>query len=178
MKAKSLIIKLIGNKGDYIADSRNLGVTIGSDCKFQGMPRWGSEPWLIFIGNHVELSGNVTFITHDGATWVFRNQERYKDVIRYGKIVIEDNCFIGMNATILEGVTIGKNSIVGACSLVNKSIEPNSVYAGVPARRICSLEEYAEKCFEQSPDYDKDNYNKNKKDEVLRILSLYEDGQL
>ena len=159
-------------EGDLIKTSRKKGVTIGSDCRFQGMPRWGSEPWLIFIGNHVELSGNVTFITHDGATWVFRNQERYKDVIRYGKIIIEDNCFIGMNATIMPNVTIGKNSIVGACSLVNKDIEPNSVYAGVPARRICGTEEYAEKCLAQNPEYDRHNYFIHKEQEVIRFLSV------
>ena len=172
MKFKYLIMSKLCVGGNLIEASRKKGVTIGSDCRFQGMPRWGSEPWLIFLGNHVELSGNVTFITHDGATWVFRNQKRYKDVIRYGKIIIEDNCFIGMNATIMPGVTIGKNSIIGACSLVNKDIEPNSVYAGVPARRICSTEEYAEKCLAQTPNYDKNNYFMNKEQEVLRILSV------
>lgn len=173
MNLKSLIKRILHKtRGGVISRSKELGVTIGSNCKFQGMPHWGSEPWLIFVGNHVELSGNVTFITHDGATWVFRDQERYRDVIRYGKIIIEDNCFIGMNATILPGVKIGHNSIVGACSLVNKDIEPDSVYAGVPARRICGTEEYAEKCLAQTPIYDKNRYQTNKKDEVLRMLSL------
>lgn len=132
--------------------ARRKGVKIGEDCYFVGIPKWGSEPWLITLGNHVEVSSDVHFITHDGSTWVFRNQERYKDIIRYGKIEIKDNCFIGARTTILQGVTIGPNSVVGACSLVNKDVEPNSVYAGIPAKRICSIEEYAEKCLSQTPD--------------------------
>ena len=134
---------------------------------------FGSEPWLITIGRHVELSGNVVFITHDGATWVFRTgtqSDKYKDVIRYGKIVIKDNCFIGMNSVILPGVTIGPNSIVGAGSTVTKDIPPNSVFAGNPAHMICSVDEYAEKCLRETPDYNIEAYHKNKKEELLRIL--------
>lgn len=151
--------------------AREMGVTIGEECRLIGNPSWGSEPWLITLGNHVEVSSGVSFVTHDGATWVFRGEEKYKDVIRYGKIIIKDNCFIGTRSTILPGVTIGPNSVVGAGSLVRKDVEPNSVYAGVPARRICSLEDYAEKCLEETPDYDKEAYKTNKRAEVLRVLS-------
>ena len=98
----------------------------------------------------------------------------YKDVIRYGKIVVGDNSFIGLNVTILPNVTIGENSVIGACSLVCKDVEPNSVYAGVPARRICSIEEYAEKCLRETPEYDKAKYKENKKEEVLRALAKME----
>lgn len=173
MSFKSLILRTISfiRGGGYIDRARKEGVVIGERCRLIGSPSWGSEPWLITLGNHVEISSNVRFITHDGATWVFREKERYKDVIRYGKIEIKDNCFIGANSTILPGVTIGPNSVVGACSLVRKDVSPNSVYAGNPARRICSIEDYAEKCLLQTPDYDRNNYRKNKQEEVLRILS-------
>ena len=148
-----------------------MGVSIGMSCKLNGRTDWGSEPWLISLGNHVELSNDVQLITHDGATWVFRDQERYKDVIRYGKITIKDNCFIGARSTILPGVTIGPNSIVGAGSLVRKDVEPDSVYAGVPAKRICSVYEYAEKCLRETPEYDKTAYFSDKRKEVLRMLN-------
>lgn len=46
---------------------------------------------------------------------------------------------------ILPGVTIGDNSIIGAGSIVNKDIPSNTVAAGVPCKKICSLEEYEEK---------------------------------
>lgn len=110
--------------------AKEIGVTIGEKCKLNDVPSWGSEPWLIKIGNHVEISFGVTFITHDGATWVFRDKEKYKDVIKYGKIVIGNNCFIGANSTILPGVEIGDNSIVGSCSLVNKKIPSGEVWGG------------------------------------------------
>lgn len=67
---------------DPIKYSKHLGVTIGNECKIISSPNWGSEPWMIRIGNHSEISFGVTFITHDGVTWVFRNQEKYKDVVR------------------------------------------------------------------------------------------------
>lgn len=161
-------------KGNFVAVSRKKGVNIGEGCRLVDMPIWGSEPWLITLGNHVVISRNVTFVTHDGATCVFRNREKYKDVIRYGKIVVGDNSVIGINVTILPNVTIGENSVIGACSLVCKDVEPNSVYAGVPARRICSIEEYAEKCLRETPEYDKTRYKENKKEEVLRALAKME----
>lgn len=155
---------------DPIKYARKLGVTIGDNCKLNGTPDWGSEPWLIFIGNHVELSGDVAFITHDGATWVFRSEERYKKVIRYGKITIKDNCFVGMRSTIMPGVTIGPNSIVGAGSLVVKDVPEGCVYAGVPAKFICTVDEFKEKCLAQTPDYDVEFYHRDKKAAVLEML--------
>lgn len=157
-------------RGSLIERSRYYGVNIGENCRLNGMPYWGSEPWLITLGNHVEISLRVTFLTHDGATWCFREQDRYKDVIRYGKITIGDNCFIGANVTILPGVQIGRNTIVGANSVVTKNLDSDSVYAGTPARRICSLNEYAEKCLKETPIYDKSAYFADKKSEILRIL--------
>ncbi len=51
-------------------------------------------------------------------------------------VIIEKNVFIGANCTILKGVSIGNNSIVGACSVVTKSIPPNEIWAGNPAKFI------------------------------------------
>lgn len=51
-------------------------------------------------------------------------------------VIIEDNCFIGANAVILEGVTVKKNAIVGALSVVNKDVEENTTVVGVPAKRL------------------------------------------
>ena len=90
-----------------------------------------------------------------------------------GKLELKNNVYIGINVTILRGVTIGKNTIIGACSLVNHSCEPNSVYAGVPARKICSLDEWKEKFLADMPKYDLKNYKLNKKEEVLKIVELF-----
>ena len=53
-----------------------------------------------------------------------------------GKVILKNNCRIGSHTTILPGVTIGKNSIIGAHSLVNKNIPDNVVAFGVPAKVI------------------------------------------
>ena len=146
------------------------GLIIADDCRIKKLPDFGTEPYLITIGQHVSISFDVVFLTHDGATCLFRDEPKYKGVIKFGKIEIKDNCFIGARSTIMPGVTIGENSIIGACSLVTKDVPPNSVYAGVPAKYICSTDEYAQKCLDNSPTYDKDAYRRNKREELLKIL--------
>jgi len=64
----------------------------------------------------------------------------------FDKIVIKDNSFIGIGSTILLDVTIGPNSVVGAGSVVTKDVPPNTVVAGVPARKVCSIDDYKKKC--------------------------------
>lgn len=163
------LIVLLGRKGSPIEQSRRAGVEIGCEVRLNGVPRWGSEPWLISVGNFSEISVNVTFITHDGATWCFRDQERYKNVIRYGRISIGEHCFIGANSTIMPNVKIGDYVIVGAGAVVTSDLKPYGVYAGIPARYICSLEQYAEKCLVETPDYDINAYMHDKRTEVLRV---------
>ena len=75
--------------------------------------------------------------------------------------------FIGLNTTILPGVTIGDNCVIGAGSLVNKSIPSGEVWAGVPAKRICSLEEYKNKNMD-SFDYTKGLSAKEKEQAVRK----------
>ena len=155
---------------DPYAYARKVGAKVGEDCLFITPPDLGSEPWLIEIGNHVGLSGHVTFVTHDGATFAFRDEEPYKKVIRYGKIIIHDRCMIGMGSYIMPGVEIGENSIIGAASVVTKSIPPNSVYAGNPAHFICTTDEYKKKCLESTPEYDENEYKANKEKVVKELL--------
>lgn len=61
---------------------------------------------------------------------MFREEPRYSKVLRYGKIIIGNNCFIGARSTILPGVTIGDNSIIGAESLVTKDIPAGEIWGG------------------------------------------------
>lgn len=116
--------------------ARKIGVTIGKGCRLTGNPGWGSEPWLIKIGEHVLLSAEVRFITHDAGTFLFRDTEKYRDVFKFAPIVIHDNCFIGMRAMIMPGVEIGPNSIVAAGSIVTRSVPPGEVWGGY---RLISL---------------------------------------
>ena len=62
-----------------------------------------------------------------------------------GCIRIDDNVFVGANSTILADVHVGSNIIIGACTLVTKDLEGGFVYAGVPAKKICSFDEFVEK---------------------------------
>jgi acetyltransferase-like isoleucine patch superfamily enzyme len=59
-----------------------------------------------------------------------------------GPIIIEDDVWIGANCTILHNVRIGKGSVIGANSLVNKDVEPYSIMGGAPARKIKSRLDY------------------------------------
>jgi acetyltransferase-like isoleucine patch superfamily enzyme len=145
------------------------GLQIADDCRLMGIPYFGSEPYLISIGKHVTISAQVTFINHDGGTWVFREQPKYRDVIKFGRIVIHDNCFIGSGATIMPGVSIGPNSVVAAQSVVAENVPADTVVAGVPARILMGVEEYADKALAQTPEYDRIAYRSNKIAELLRI---------
>ncbi len=58
-----------------------------------------------------------------------------------GKVVLKNNCKLGSHSTVLPGVTIGENSIIGAHSLVNSNIPPNVIAVGVPAKVIKALDE-------------------------------------
>lgn len=118
-------------------------VTIGKNARFTGKISFGTEPFLITIGEHVTLAHNVTFHTHDGGIWIFR--DKYPNINVYGKITIGNNVFIGTNVIILPNVHIGDNVIIGAGSIVTKSIASNLVVAGNPARVIKSVDQYEEK---------------------------------
>ena len=135
-------------RGNLIKYLRYQGVRIGEGCEFWNLPDdYGSEPWLIEICDRVTITTGVKLITHDASSRLFRktltDSSPYGN--RFGKIIILENCFIGVDSIILPGVTIGPNSIVGAGSVVVKDVLPNTVVAGVPARKISSLDDYIEK---------------------------------
>jgi len=107
----------------------------------------GGEPYLVKIGNHVAISKGVVFITHDGGCFIFRDE--IPDLHVFGKIEVKDNCMIGINSIILPNVTIGPNSVVGAGSVITQDVPPNTVVGGVPAKVICPISEYKDKCVER-----------------------------
>jgi acetyltransferase-like isoleucine patch superfamily enzyme len=148
---------------------RRQGLTIGEGCRFAGIPSFGTEPYLITLGNHVAIASNVLFITHDGGTFAFRHEERYQKVIKYGRINILDHCVIGERAIILPGVTIGPNSVVAAGSVVSRNIPPGVLAAGNPARPVLTLHQYAEWALAATPAYDPEEYRRDKKAFLLKI---------
>lgn len=126
---------------------RHLGCTIGDNVHippFKTMDIDLSRPYLIEIGNNVRLNKGLTIMTHDFATVVFKSL--FNDFIpSSGKVKIGNNVYFGRNCSVLKNVTIGDNCIIGYGSVVVKDVPPNSVVAGVPAKIICSLDEYYKK---------------------------------
>ena len=160
---------------NYNAYAKKLGVKMGKDCRLLGRPNFGTEPYLVSLGNHVSISAGTVFLTHEGAHWVLKglNPAKYNSTFGYGKIQVGNNVYIGYKVTLLRGITIGDNTIIGACSLVNKSLAGNGVYAGVPAKYICSLQQWEQKFMADMPAYDKENYRLHKQDEVLKIVEKF-----
>lgn len=121
--------------------ARHIGVNIGSNCLIDTR-NWSSEPYLITIGNNVQVTRGVSIHTHGGANAIRRH---HPDFDVFGKVIIEDWAYIGSYSQIMPGVTIGEGSLVAAGSVVTKSVQPHTVVGGNPARYICTVEEYYEK---------------------------------
>ena len=123
------------------------GLKCGASCEIYEGASFGSEPYLITLGNHVRVNTGVFFVTHDGGTWVLRglNNNQYRDIDLFGTINVGDNVHIGTNAIIMPGVNIGNNCIIGCGAIVTHDIPDNCIAVGVPARVIESIDQYSEK---------------------------------
>jgi len=133
-------------------NARRLGVKVGKNSRIYTLD-FGSEPFLVSIGDSTTVSSQVRFITHDGSTGLVRN-ERGSRYQRYLPIMVGDNVFIGANCIILPGVVINSWSIVGAGSVVTKDVPAGSVVAGNPARVITDYKSYSEKIKDTCPNDD------------------------
>lgn len=120
-------------------------VKIGTGCEIYNNVSFGSEPYLVQLGNKVRVTAGVRFVTHDGGMWVIRNLGWNQNADRMGAIVVGDNVFIGWNTIVMPGVKIGSNVVIGAGSIISKDIPDNTVVAGIPAKTICSIEDYYNK---------------------------------
>lgn len=123
----------------YIEAGKNC--FIGYNCTFIDGGR-------IKLGNSVQIAPNVVLAT---ATHPIDAEMRATKLTKCAPIVIEDNVWIGANSTIVGGVTIGKNSIIGAGSVVTHDIPENVVAVGSPCRVIKQLN--LDKDLKQIKDY-------------------------
>lgn len=154
--------------------AKSQGVNLGENVRFVSVPDFGSEPWLITIKDNVLVTGNVTFITHDGSVSVVKRlDEKYSKVVKFGKIVIEEGSFIGNGSTIMPNVRIGKNAIVAARSCVTKDVPDGAVVGGVPAKIIGNVYDLAEKWYEMTPEYDDNASREDKKKWSTEIAEHY-----
>lgn len=164
MKILKLINKIywrLKNPEEY---ARHIGVKIGNKCHI-GIRDWGSEPYLIKIGNNVAITRGVMLHTHGGARVA---RTIYPDFDVFGRIIVEDNVYIGSGSQLMPGVTIGEGSLIAAGSIVTKSVPAGEVWGGNPARRLCSVEEYIQRNLK----YNLDSKGLSPKDKKKLLLSL------
>jgi acetyltransferase-like isoleucine patch superfamily enzyme len=142
---RRLISGLLKNwriRRDPVAYARSLGVRVGQGCHFYAADpgMFGSDPYLIAMGDNVHITKGVLFLTHDGGTLILRRE--VPDLELTAPICIGNDVYIGVNAVILPGVTIGNRCIIGAGAVVTRSIPDNSVAVGVPARVVKTVDQY------------------------------------
>ena len=129
------------------AHFRTQGATIGTGTRIL-TKSLGSEPYLVTIGDETLISTDVMFSTHDGATWVLRDE--LPDLAVFGRITIGRRSFIGTRTVLLPGCSVGDRSVVGAGSVVNSDIPDGVVAVGVPARVVSTIDEFRERCVARS----------------------------
>jgi acetyltransferase-like isoleucine patch superfamily enzyme len=123
---------------------------MGKNVHIYGNPisMFGTEPWCVSLGNNIHITREVLFITHDGGTLLFRDKEPSLEITKC--IKVGNNVYIGARSIIMPGVIIGNDCVIGAGSVVTKNIPSNSVYAGVPAKKIKTTKEYFNTLKEKS----------------------------
>lgn len=104
----------------------------------------------ITLEDDVIVSWGVTIVDHDSHAQSWRH--RSSDVADWARrrknwsqiasepVLLKKRCWVGFNATILKGVTVGEGAIVGACAVVTRDVPPNTVVVGNPARVVKELE--------------------------------------
>lgn len=131
----------------FIKYLRKNGAAIGNGTRFIDPKRCSVDPGrldYISIGDNCCLSV-VSIIAHDYSWYIMR--DAYGEILPDpgGEIAIGNNCFIGYETCILKNTTIGDNVIIAARSVVKGNVPSNTVYGGVPAKQICTLDELYEK---------------------------------
>lgn len=110
------------------------GVKIGKNVEIGYMVFIDNRrPGLITIEDNATVTSMCNLLAHDLSMRYINRTETI------GEVKISKGAFVGMNSTIMPGVTVGENCIIGCGSVVTKDTEPNSVYVGVPAKKIKDL---------------------------------------
>jgi acetyltransferase-like isoleucine patch superfamily enzyme len=135
---------------DPVGYARSLGVRLGADCRFIGVTAatFGTEPYLIRLGDRVAIADGVRFITHDGAATRLRREHPDIDVV--APIKVGNDTAIGMNTIIMPGVTIGSDVVIAAGSVVMRDVPARSLVAGAPARVVTDVEEWERRMLARS----------------------------
>lgn len=123
-----------GSEGTTIYDSATVigDVTIGDNC-WVGPFTMLDGSGKLTIGHHVDISTGVKIYTHDTVKRALTGGKHPTEV---APTSIGNNCFIGTDAVILKGVSIGDMCVIGANSLVNRDFPDRTIIAGSPAKKI------------------------------------------
>jgi acetyltransferase-like isoleucine patch superfamily enzyme len=114
------------------------GVTIGSDCYVDPTAILETAyPENITVGNDVRITARAVIMTHIKAPRYLRDNGLVPFAVK--PVVLGDHCFIGVNAVLMPGVTIGKGAVVTSGAVVLTDVPPFAVVSGNPARVIRSL---------------------------------------
>lgn len=155
MKIREIMKKVFWGKRSssesYIEYLRSIGVKVGEDVTIYVPSKTLIDeqyPWMISIGSHVRITEGVKILTHD-YSWSVLKYLTGGVLGASGYVEIGNNVFIGMNSIITRNVKIGDNVIIGVGSVVTKDCEENSIYAGVPAKKIMSIDEFYKKRMEK-----------------------------
>ena len=124
---------------DFVFIWGGLGVRIGKYTDIQPhVTIWGGGE--IVIGDYVSVAVGTALLTavyshKEGLRMVDGLPEGMTHTL-YGKLIIENDVYIGTNCTLMPDVTVGEGAVIGANSFVNRDIEPWSISVGSPCRKI------------------------------------------
>lgn len=160
---KRLIYGYKASSESYVSYLKKKGVKVGDFIEIS-FPKDTFidvlNPHLLTIGSYVSMTGPTTILTHDYSVCVLKKWTGGEILGKQRKTVIGNNVFLGWGCTILCGSEIGDDVIIGANAVVSGKVESESVYAGNPAKRICSIQEY---------------YSKRKNSQYREALAIYQE---
>jgi acetyltransferase-like isoleucine patch superfamily enzyme len=136
------------NEQDYTKIKNRVGTEYNDFCIIRGFPKIGKDTWIGYfclidatggleIGNHCSIASGVHIYTHDSVRWAVDNlgkDNKKGSHLDMASVNIGNNVYIGANSVITKGVTIGDRAVIGALTLVNRDVPPDTIAVGVPCK--------------------------------------------